>query len=223
VTPTPTPTPLLIEIASGGESAPWWGVPAIAGAFLLIGGFLTYLYARHTERTKADRVRTDKLHEDVNATGLLMLAAGAKVRDLGLLTLRRSPTESMVLIVKNKSTIEEFNVAARRFSITMPPDFQEHFTKYVGSTSMLAVPPYQHPGQVLMLNHQATAERHLITGLRALRKLKPLEYRGDPDFGSVPFEDLLADGLAQDAEYEQSVATKVNKEAPDQDAGHVAS
>ncbi len=202
--PTPSPTPLLIEIAGGGDGAPWWGVPAVAGAFLLIGGFLTYLYARHSERTKADRAQIDKLHEDVIDTGLAMLAAGAEVRDLGVLTLRRSPSDSMMLIVKNKSRIDEFNVAARRFSITMPVEYQEDFKAYVGSASMLMVPPYQRPGQELMLSRQAKAERDLITRLRALRNLKPLVFTGDPDYAALPADDLLEKGLAQDAEFERS-------------------
>lgn len=194
----------------GGDGAPWWGVPAVAGAFLLIGGFLTYLYARHAERTKADRAQADKLHEDVIETGLAMLAAGAQVRDLGLLTLRRSPTDSMMLIVKSRPKIDEFNIAARRFSITMPVDFQDDFKEYVGSASMLVIPPYQRPGQELMLSRQAKAERDLITRLRALRRLKPLQFEGAPDFGALPVNDILKEGLAQDAEYERSATTDDN-------------
>lgn len=139
-----------------------------------------------------------------------MLAAGAQVRDLGLLTLRRSPTDSMMLIVKSRPKIDEFNVAARRFSITMPVDFQDDFKEYVGSASGLLVPPYQRPGQELMLSRQAKAERDLITRLRALRRLTPLQYEGAADFAARSVDDLLEEGFAQDAEYERSATSNDN-------------
>jgi hypothetical protein len=37
------------------ESAPWWGVPVVAGAFLLIGGLLTFLFNFALDRARARR------------------------------------------------------------------------------------------------------------------------------------------------------------------------
>jgi len=35
------------------ETAPWWGVPVIAGGFLLLGGTLTFLYTYLNDRRKS--------------------------------------------------------------------------------------------------------------------------------------------------------------------------
>lgn len=34
-------------------TAPWWGVPVVAGAFLIIGGLLTFMYTYANERRKS--------------------------------------------------------------------------------------------------------------------------------------------------------------------------
>lgn len=42
---------MLIEIV-GGEGAPWWGVPVVAGVFLLLGGVLGFWFNRVNEDRK---------------------------------------------------------------------------------------------------------------------------------------------------------------------------
>ncbi|WP_104087533.1 hypothetical protein [Cryobacterium sp. N19] len=206
MTATPSPTPILIEIAGGGEAVPWWAVPIVAGAFLLIGGFLTYLYSRRNEKSKSDRAQKEKLDEDVLTTGLAMLSAGAEIRNFGLLTLRRSPSESTKLAAERAaSLVENFTTTSRRFSITMPPEFQADFDAYLGASSMLLIPPFQRPGQELMLNRQTKHERELVTRLRAMRSLKRLTFSRDADFGSINAEEMLAKGMAQDAAAEKTV------------------
>ncbi|PVW05432.1 hypothetical protein DEA06_06750 [Microbacterium sp. Gd 4-13] len=56
--PTPTRTPILIEITGSGETAPWWGVPAIAGAFLILGAVLGFWFNRLQDERKATRERS---------------------------------------------------------------------------------------------------------------------------------------------------------------------
>ncbi len=181
-------------------------MPAIAGAFLLIGGYLTCLYARHTERTKADRAQQEMWEEDVLTTGLAMLAVGAEIRNFGLLTLRRLPSESTKLAVERGLPLDEkFTSTIQRFSITMPPEFQASFGQYVAASMTLLVPPFQRPGQELMLNRQTKHERELVTRLRAMRKLKPLSFPGEADFGSIKGEEVVAQGLAADLEAEQAM------------------
>lgn len=53
--PTPSPDPILIQMVGGGDSAPWWGVPAVAGAFLIIGAVLGFYFNRQQEKWKAKR------------------------------------------------------------------------------------------------------------------------------------------------------------------------
>lgn len=209
--PAPSPTPLLVQIVSGGEAAPWWGVPAIAGAFLLIGGFLTYLYARHTEKAKQDRAQQEKWSEDVLSTGLAMLAAGERIRKQGLLSLRRGTAENLKMMAENgMSLMDEITIAARRFNVTMPQEFQSDFDGYLMWSLMIMAPPFQRPGQELALNNQTKFERALVTRLRATRKLAPLVFDGEADFGSLDAESLLAEAVASDLNAERRVNERQN-------------
>lgn len=42
--PTPSPTPVIVQIVGGGDGAPWWGVPVIAGGFLILGAALGFWF-----------------------------------------------------------------------------------------------------------------------------------------------------------------------------------
>ena len=52
MSPSPSPSALLVEMV-GGSSAPWWGVPVIAGGFLILGAALGFLFNWLIENRKA--------------------------------------------------------------------------------------------------------------------------------------------------------------------------
>jgi len=64
VNPTPSPSPLLVELV-GQAGPPWWGVPVLAGIFLLLGGFLGFLFNRINEDRKAKREHKARWHDQV--------------------------------------------------------------------------------------------------------------------------------------------------------------
>jgi hypothetical protein len=61
-TPQPSPSPILVELATSQASAPWWGVPVVAGLFLIIGAILGYIFNRANERRR--ELREDKRRFD---------------------------------------------------------------------------------------------------------------------------------------------------------------
>ena len=109
---------------------------------------------------------------------------------------------------KGKALVETFTDASRRFSIMMPPDFQDAYEGYMQATLVLLVPPFQRPGQELMLNRQVKHERELVTKLRAMRGLSPLAFSSDADFSSLNVEELVVQGLIQDTESQKDEADK---------------
>lgn len=50
------------------EASPWWGVPVIAGAFLLFGGLLTFLYTSLLERRRVNRELRRRWDADIRTT-----------------------------------------------------------------------------------------------------------------------------------------------------------
>lgn len=53
--------PIAIEI-TGGSSAPWWGVPVIAGGFLVLGAILGFIFNRLNDRRRERREDSTKWH-----------------------------------------------------------------------------------------------------------------------------------------------------------------
>lgn len=51
---------LLAQATGTTESAPWWGVPVVAGTFLIIGGVLGHQFNKRQEDRKAERALSER-------------------------------------------------------------------------------------------------------------------------------------------------------------------
>lgn len=75
-TPTPTPSPtIVVDLVSSG-SAPWWGVPVIAGIFLMAGAVLGFLFNQSIERKKVLREDQIRWHNVVRELAAEVLVLG---------------------------------------------------------------------------------------------------------------------------------------------------
>jgi hypothetical protein len=177
--PFPTPSPSINPLSMktlGASPTPWWGVPVVAGVFLIVGGLLTFVYTRINERSKAEREQRAKWNADVVDNGAELLATGDKLRDIALLGLRRSAAQMAVIIVKQGvPVIDEYRTLVRRFQLVMPKRFEIPFKAYVTWTLALVMPPYQREGQLHALTEQAKAAREFENHLRSLRSLSALD------------------------------------------------
>jgi len=77
----PSPSPSLIDVAAN-TSAPWWGVPVIAGSFLVIGAALGFAFNWLLESRKAKREDKLRWHELVRKLSAEIFAHGSRLYDL---------------------------------------------------------------------------------------------------------------------------------------------
>lgn len=76
MTPSPSPIPEVVALLSESDhGAPWWGVPVVAGGFLLLGGVVGYFFNRlqddrRVRREKAERWDQDLLNYASNAMSI---------------------------------------------------------------------------------------------------------------------------------------------------------
>ncbi|MBT1541471.1 hypothetical protein KK103_06830 [Curtobacterium flaccumfaciens pv. flaccumfaciens] len=76
-TPTPSPAPILVEVTGQAASGPpWWGVPVIAGIFLLAGACLGFVFNRSIERTRSAREDRTRWHDTVRELAGEIVALG---------------------------------------------------------------------------------------------------------------------------------------------------
>jgi hypothetical protein len=61
--PSPVPTHVLNQVA--GSSAPWWGVPVVAGCFLIVGAVLGFLFNRLQDKQRAEREKHQRWDQNV--------------------------------------------------------------------------------------------------------------------------------------------------------------
>lgn len=175
-TPSPEVTRIMVDTAANGSEAPWWGIPAVAGGFLILGSVLSFLFTMKTEDRKSKREARQQANQLLLDAGAELLAAGDLVRDVGLKALNRSTKEFVeVLNVESYTVSRAFQVASRQFSFIMPSSYESDFKDYAKHTVMLLVPPFEAPGQSATLDQQHEASVALVTRLRTLRGLDSLE------------------------------------------------
>jgi hypothetical protein len=67
-------------------TAPWWGVPTIAGTFLLVGGLIgalvSFFSVRASDRRKAAREDEQRWHELVRTLSAGVFASAANIKEL---------------------------------------------------------------------------------------------------------------------------------------------
>lgn len=201
VTPTPTPLPVFVQMV-GGSEAPWWGVPAIAGGFLLLGGFLSFLFARWNESSKHKRERDAQAVKELVELGAQVILAANAVRDIGLIGLRRSVTEfTPIVATKGGPAFDEFSLATARFRLVMPLEMNEAMTEVAKYTLILLVPPFSQPGQEWALGEQSQAIRAFTNALRELQGHRPFgAVDKNPNYVSEASKSLslLADELLEE-------------------------
>lgn len=75
-----TPPPVIINMPDTG--APWWGVPLMAGVFLLIGAVIAFLSTRASDNRKAKRDKAERIMIDTRAVGLEYLEAATHMAEV---------------------------------------------------------------------------------------------------------------------------------------------
>jgi len=85
---TPSPSPAIAEVVAA-IPAPWWGVPVVAGSFLLVGALLGFLFNRSNEDRKAKREADIRWHRDIRVLVAELLKVGDDHWDVSRRLMRR--------------------------------------------------------------------------------------------------------------------------------------
>ncbi|GAA3322642.1 hypothetical protein [Paeniglutamicibacter sulfureus] len=75
-------TSLASAAAETTATAPWWGVPIIAGGFLLIGASLAFLSTLASDKRKAKRDKDERIMIDTRTVGLEYLDAATELANV---------------------------------------------------------------------------------------------------------------------------------------------
>ncbi|MGK9149455.1 hypothetical protein KXS11_17610 [Plantibacter flavus] len=174
MTPTPSPS-LLVEQIPTVAAAPWWGVPVVAGSFLLLGGVLTFLFTRWNERAKYERDRNREDTKELVEFGAQLVNAGNAARDLAMLGIGRSAAEFAPMVAKQGvKLMDDYQLAMTRFRLVYPAGMDDVLKEHATKTIAMLIPPYSDAGQEASVHEQRKATSRLVNALRALQGHSPI-------------------------------------------------
>lgn len=125
MTPTPTPSPIFFQALSG-DSAPWYGVPVIAGGFLILGAILGYFFNRANETRRMKREDKQRFDEKVLELSIDLVSTSQsmtlKARELSRHSLARDwPAASATRLEMSEMVRHMFSINGALFIIAPTP------------------------------------------------------------------------------------------------------
>lgn len=197
-------------------------MPAVAGLFLVVGGYLTYLYNARNEAKRTARDQRAVWDEDVLDKGAALLAAGDEIHRLGLLMLPRTTAAGLKLLAaEGMPAINELNDNYRRFMLVMPNSIQKPTQDYMSRSLVILVPPFQREGQEHALKRHADAAAEFVSALRSLRRLEPLtrkerDNRSTSSMANAALETMMEEIRRENQENESTSASNPVRDADDE-------
>ncbi|WP_439692678.1 hypothetical protein ACRQ4B_17575 [Curtobacterium sp. SP.BCo] len=84
-TPTPAPSHIVVDLLDhASPTAPWWGVPVIAGIFLVVGAVVTFFATRSNDDRKANRDHQARWHDEIRGLSADAIAAAREVHQFSV-------------------------------------------------------------------------------------------------------------------------------------------
>ena len=171
----PSPSPVVTEFF-GAVPAPWWGVPGVAGVFLLAGAVLGFVFNRANDKRRAARELQDSLNRETLDLAVEFLALSNRFTKLGQRSMS-VPMETFLpqLVDQTSTMIEEHGVLFTKFRLVMPSSLDPLVRKYAASTVALVIPPFDPDSMRMRLDYQSESQGKFINALRELRGLADLK------------------------------------------------
>lgn len=122
------------------STAPWWGVPVIAGSFLLLGAVLGFFFNRANDKSRAKREADARWLELVRTLSAAILAHAERIEDLNVsndyyLSLGMDDSVSMKARTVSAREAEQSAMQNKVTELTIltPPSFQRALADFASN------------------------------------------------------------------------------------------
>jgi hypothetical protein len=158
-------------------TAPWWGVPVIAGGFLVVGAFLGFLFTRANDKRREKRLHHEAVAKETMDIAAEYIVFNQKFEMLAQRGLTVSIGEFLpILVDQSGPLIEQHNVFFTRLRLVMPDHLEKDLQAYSAATVFLVTPPFEPDIIRKKLDHQNRTGAAFIAALREVRGLAPLKH-----------------------------------------------
>lgn len=170
----PTTPPIIINMSDTG--APWWGVPLLAGLFVIIGALVAFFSTRASDRRKAENDKETKQLSHTREAAEALLKVGNDlemlVKEQETKTRARPANEYLDLCMEHVLKLKEVWAAYELVSVksTLKPG-----EGYFAALLLLAMPTADSTKRTALLNAEATRRMDFINSLRTTAGLEKID------------------------------------------------
>ncbi|NHW45965.1 hypothetical protein HAV21_03510 [Paenarthrobacter sp. MSM-2-10-13] len=161
-----TPPPVIINMPDTG--APWWGVPLMAGVFLLIGAVIAFLSTRASDNRKAKRDKAERIMIDTRSVGLEYLEAATHLAEVvkGQESEHRALPSSEYLLAIHDALID-LRAKWRKFELFAQEDALKTGQALFNACLILMIPGFEKEEVAGSIRDFESAKLNFINTLRA--------------------------------------------------------
>lgn len=201
----PTPPPVIINMPDTG--APWWGVPLLAGLFVIIGAAVTYFSTRASDKRKVKREDKVRIATESTESASKLMEEAARIEKLVAQqqTLSHAKFQGDYL---NEITalLEDLDSAWTKFELVADKDLLQPGKDLFAAAIAVALPDLSEESTSHFRGEYHRKHLALVNALRAINGVEPIER-------DIPNPPTRSEALAKHGEYIRAAAEVMYEKA----------
>jgi hypothetical protein len=194
----PTPPPVIINMPETG--APWWGVPLLAGLFVIIGAAVTFFSTMTSDRRKAKREDKVRVATGSTESASSFLEQAARIEKAVAQQLTLSHVKFQGDYLNDiAALLEDLDTAWTKFELVADKELLQPGKDLFAATIAMALPDLSEESTSHFRGEYHRKHLALVNALRAMNGVEPVER-------DIPDPPTRAESMARHGEYIRAAA-----------------
>ncbi|MDR6794732.1 hypothetical protein J2X12_004120 [Pseudarthrobacter oxydans] len=170
----PTPPPVIINMPDTG--APWWGVPLLAGLFVIIGALVTFISTKASDKRKAKREDKVRVATESTESASTFMEQAARIEKAVAQQLTLSHVKFQGDYMNDiAALLEELDTAWTKFELVADKELLQPGKDLFAATIAMALPDLTEESTSHFRGEYHRKHLALVNALRVMNGVDPIE------------------------------------------------
>lgn len=202
---SPTPPPVIINMPDTG--APWWGVPLLAGLFVIIGALVTFISTKASDKRRARREDKVRIATESTESASKLLEEAGRIEKAVAQQQTLSHAKFQGDYLNDIATLlEDLDTAWTKFELVADKELIQPGKDLFAATIAMALPDLSEESTSRFRGEYQRKHHALVNALRVMNGVEPIER-------VIPDPPTRTESMAKYGEYIRAAAEVMVEEA----------